>query len=35
LPDLEVPVGVLAVEVVEAKKVPKMDFLSKSQPFVE
>ncbi|KAL4425484.1 hypothetical protein ABPG75_009500 [Micractinium tetrahymenae] len=33
--DLETPVGVLSVEVVEARKVPKMDLLTRSSPFVE
>ncbi|PRW58761.1 DNA polymerase kappa [Chlorella sorokiniana] len=33
--DLERPVGVLAVEVVEATKVPRMDFFTRSSPFVE
>jgi hypothetical protein len=28
-------VGVLSVEVVEAIKVPKMDFFTRSSPFVE
>lgn len=33
--DIERPVGVLVVKVVEATRVPRMDFLTKSQPFVE
>ena len=33
--DIETPTGVLVLEVVEAKHVPRMDFLSKSNPFVE
>jgi hypothetical protein len=33
--DIEKPVGVLSVEVVEARKVPKMDFFTRSSPFVE
>lgn len=33
--DLESPTGVLVVEVVEAKRVPRMDLLSRSSPFVE
>ncbi|GAB4823698.1 hypothetical protein N2152v2_010744 [Parachlorella kessleri] len=33
--DLQKPVGVLLLEVVEARKVPRMDFLSGSDAFVE
>jgi hypothetical protein len=33
--DLESPTGVLVLEVVEAKRVPRMDLLTRSSPFVE
>ncbi|PSC76727.1 Extended synaptotagmin-3 [Micractinium conductrix] len=33
--DIECPTGVLSLEVVEAVKVPRMDFLTKSSPFIE
>ena len=33
--DVEKPVGVLEVTLVEAKRVPKMDLFTNSSPFVE
>lgn len=33
--DIQSPVGVLVVEVEEARKVPRMDFFTRSSPYVE
>ncbi|KAL4421096.1 hypothetical protein ABPG77_009623 [Micractinium sp. CCAP 211/92] len=33
--DMQTPVGVLCVDVVEARKVPRMDLFTRSSPFVE